>query len=356
MNNEELVNASELNEHDKLLLINMLRENLYPKNLFELSIFSKKGTFQKKGEYNICVFTNDTFYYSKYGEFWVDSEFKILPYSNNWQQGGLQGFFNNLSSVLFILKHLNPALCNLAPKNNYVSIQKWNGYLYGHFFDEVINLRDFMEQYSTNSVPFISYPLVTENINYDKSNFKEICEILFDNNYYNSYREDTIVNNVTLILNQYGYTFHSFPLKQTDYIINHINKNCLEKIHDTLEKSDTIFITRSIAKRVPRNLTNQTEIEEYFEQKNITIFNPENESFSKLVKIIQQHKKIIITWGSALVNLSFCKPFSEVIILKSKSYENETFFHFQKIISNRNLKIKIINHIDNKIYPELIVF
>ena len=65
-------------------------------------------------------------------------------------------------------------------------------------------------------------------------------------------------------------------IKQTDYIINHINKNCSEKIHDTLEKSDTIFITRSIAKRVPRNLTNQTEIEEYFEQKNITIFNPEN--------------------------------------------------------------------------------
>jgi capsular polysaccharide biosynthesis protein len=87
----------------------------------------------------------------------------------------------------------------------------------------------------------------------------------------------------------------------------------------------------------------------FFKTKLFNVINPENIDFKDFINILQKANLIIITWGSALTNLIFCNPGTQVIILKSQSYENESIQLFNKIIKNNSLIVKIILHKNNEI-------
>ena len=171
-----------------------------------------------------------------------------------------------------------------------------------------------------------------------------IYDTLFDR-YYNNYKDKFFkIKKLHLISHHTTMnTFHSFPL----IVTNFIEKKLINYSNTNENKNNILFLTRSTAKHMPRNLDNQVEIEEYLKNNKVDVINPETISFSELINILRCYKKIIITWGSALVNLNFCIPNSEIIILKSKSYEEETIDLFNHIIKNKNLNIKIINSKNN---------
>lgn len=357
MTTEELVNSSMLNANDKILLLDMINTHRYPNDIHTLSIFSKKGTFIKQGDYNTYLYKNEYFYYisiNKIIDSWFDSDFKLLLFTNWWYRTDIMRFLENINRFIRMTQTVDVNKYKLLSNGySYISIQKWFN-TYGHFLDEIFCLYDFIKNDSINNKPFFSFPLEIENNLYGVSNYKEICTLLFDDNYYNSIDSLVKVDNLTLITHEYGEkTFHEFSIKPLTCIFNNILSN---NIITNDSFNDTLFITRGIATHMKRNLDNQIEIEHFLKEQNITIFNPEKDTFKNLVIIIQQYNKIIITWGSALVNLIFCNPCSEIIILKSKSYDDETIDLFNKIIEQRKLKIKIITSIDNKIDPSLIVF
>lgn len=375
MSTEELINSSLLNIDDKALLLDMINNRRYPHDVHILSIFSKKGTFIKQGLYNAYTYKGEYYYINTINS-WFDSDLKLLLFTNWWYETHITNFLVHINMFIKFTHTVDISKYKLLPnENNYIAIQKWFN-TYGHFLDETFCLYDFIANDSIGNMPFFSFPLETEQNLYGVSNYKEISMLLFGNNFYNSINSPVKVENLTLIVHGYNEpTFHLFPVKPVTYIINNIIMNNYEQMsnnyqhisdyfihNDSVNKdsvndsNDILFITRGIATHIKRNLDNQFEIENFLKEKNITIFNPENDNFKNLVRILQQYDKIIITWGSALVNLIFCKPFTEIIILKSKSYEHETIHLFNKIIEQRKLKITIITSIDNKIDPELIIF
>jgi hypothetical protein len=92
MENKTLITDSLLNNDDKILLIEMIKNDLYPKNIFNLSIFSKLGNEYKSFEYIYYKYINNYFYYHKNMNVWMDCELKLLPYSNWWCNTDLKRF------------------------------------------------------------------------------------------------------------------------------------------------------------------------------------------------------------------------------------------------------------------------
>ena len=139
-------------------------------------------------------------------------------------------------------------------------------------------------------------------------------------------------------------TFHAFPRSVTNHILSNI------PINNEYSNNYNVFITRGPALQNSRNLDNQLEIDKYFNSyNNFKVINPENSTFNNFVNFIRFANVIIITWGSALVNMVYLKPNTNVIILKSKSYEHENIKLFNKIIDSLNLKIFIVSHTNNNV-------
>ena len=139
-------------------------------------------------------------------------------------------------------------------------------------------------------------------------------------------------------------TFHNFPTNVTKKILDNIPFN------SSNYTDNYIFVTRGTSMHIPRNLGNQIEIEKYFTNyDNFKVINPETMHFNEFVNNIRNAKLIIITWGSALTNLAFLPANANVIILKAKSYFNESIELFNKIIKRSNLNVIIIESIDNVI-------
>ena len=98
-----------------------------------------------------------------------------------------------------------------------------------------------------------------------------------------------------------------------------------------------------------RNLDNEPEITEYLISNKYVIVNPEAISYDDFINNIKDVDNIVMSWGGMLTNMIYLKPNTNVIILKSKSYENETIELFNKIINTYKLNVKIIEHDNNKI-------
>ena len=351
MKDLNLINNSLLNNDDKELLKNMILTKNYPNNVECLSIFSKMGKKFNNGNYDYTQYNGD-FYYAKHLNIWIDSDLKLLPYSNWWFETFLEQFLIHINMYINFIKNINIKHA-ISVEGKYMSICKWF-ITYGHFLDEMFCLKEFqMKNSAENLIPFISFNLPNNNM-YNNKNYSDICNILFDKYYDPNNILLTKVNNIILIRHLYNdITFHSFPNCVSDYICEKI---CLNKNEDVIAKN-ALFITRNIIPiHMPRCLKNHIEIENYLSNKNVNVFNPEMCNFIDLIKIIKQYKKIIITWGSALTNLCFCNENSEIIILKSESYKHESIKLFNKIIKNKSLNIKIIESIDNIINPEVIIF
>ena len=346
MENKTLINNSLLNNDDKIILIEMISNNLYPKNIFNLSIFSNSGKEYRIGEYKYNKYNNNQFYYHKKTNIWIDNELKLLPYSNWWCNTDLNRFIQHVNMYLNVIKNID--LNNsIFIDNKFISITKWFC-TYGHFLDEIFCLKDFqMNNEFKNFVPFIFFNLNKNNM-YNNTNYNDYCNILFDK-YYDAEHDLTKVNNIIIIQHLFAdTTFHSFPLKVTNYLFLKLKDiNILNEI----QENNFLFITRgdNDPPHLPRNLKNKKEIENFLFFKNVCIFNPEQNNISDMIKTIRKYKNIIITWGSALTNLCYCNENSNIIILKSESYKHENINIFNKIINTRKLKINIIESVNNNI-------
>ncbi len=348
------IENSLLNSDDKRIMKEIAHSGTFPRGIDKLSIISNKGCLTRVGSYDIYSYDQNVYYYKKL-DLWMDDEFKIIQYSNiSCFSCGIEKFINIITHYL---RHIssNPTYFNdkeLPMHGDYISISKWFN-TYGHVLDELCCIKDYMMTNNLNTyIPFISIPM-EKNI-YNNSNYKNICDTLFDK-YFSAYTESKIikVNKLTLIKHEYmNKKFHSFPIQVT----NLLKQNPKVYTEDRQSnKENFLFITRGIASHMPRNLENQKEIEDYLHNNRVDIYNPEIHSIWELLQTINVYNKIIITWGSALVNLSFCNEYSEIIILKSKSYKEEKIDLFNQIINSRKLKIKIIESIDNVIDPVTIL-
>jgi hypothetical protein len=353
-----LIDNSLLDIDDKILLKNLLQQNKYPKDIYNLSIFSKRGVDVINNDYNTIVYDKkEVLFYDNFVNMWIDEDLKLLPYSNWWYRKNISLFLSHVNLYLNRIKMLDTNNCQIE-ESNFIAIQKWFN-TYGHFLDEIVCLKEYNTKNNFIYKAFISFPLENyevESVKYASLNYKIICNSLFENNYLNVFSTEKIVKVNGLILLTHEYeekTFHHFPFTISNEIVS---KYC-NSVPDifNINSNDVLFLTRGIASHMPRNLENQTEIEEYLIQKNVKVVNPELIEFEIFIRLINSYKNIIITWGSAIVNLMFCSQNTKIKILKSKSYEHESIDLFNKIINERNLEIEILVHQNNRIEPSTIL-
>ena len=355
MNINETIDLLKCNEEDK----NILKEIVLSRNikLYEkLSFFSKKYTTKTLENY-IYIETNPEeyiYYCCKQPSVFLDNDKKIIFNSKWWFNNGNQptSFINHVGHVLNYYDTLNINNC-IDISNNLITIQSWFS-TYGHFKDEIFNLCDFYlknkeGKTNKNIDHTILYNYPTNNVNYN-----EIKNKLFEKNVINPqiYLPDVpLLRFKNLILIEHNIispTFHYFP----ENIRHKMVKSITLPINNGIIYTNC-FITRSIAHHLPRNLSNQLEIEKFINLlDNFDVINPENISLDELIYILQNQKLVIITWGSALINLMYLKPNTNFIILQSKSYEHESIELFKHII--KKLNIDIIKHTNNIIDTLLI--
>jgi hypothetical protein len=273
---------------------------------------------------------------------WLDNDLKLLPYSNWWYKIDITRFLTHVNCYLDRIKTLDINNSQIE-ESNFIAIQKWFN-TYGHFLDEIICVKEYNEKNNFLYKPFLSFPLENyeiESAKYASPNYKIICKLLFDNSYFNVFSNKKIIKvyGLTLLTHEYlEHTFHHFPLTISNEIVN----KCCNTIYKqpyilNIDSNDILFLTRGISCHLSRNLENQIEIEEYLIIKNVKVINPELVEFELFIRLINSYKNIIITWGSALVNLMFCSSNTKIKILKSKSYQDESIDLFNKIINERNL-------------------
>jgi hypothetical protein len=324
------------------------------KKYSEMSIFSKKVNLNKIGDYIYYESDDNTeiYYLNMHydqAKFFIDNEKKIIFHSNYYHDNS-HHFELELKKMVFILKYIKQTELDNAVfiGNTTISCCKWF-VTYGHFNDESFLLCDFFNlinmpsakvllDYHTDNNVVKNYPVYT--------NYQKIDKYLFDKDSANAYefnRQILKTNKLLLIKNDYNdKTFHSFPIFSRDKI--------LSKVSDKHKSSfKNVFVCRNKAMHANRNFENETEIYDYLIDNSYYAVNPENVSMEEFIAIINFADNIIISWGGILTNMCYFKKFANVIVLKSKSYENEKLFIFQKIIDTYNLNIKVIVHENNKI-------
>ena len=327
-----------ISENDKIILIEAFTKN--DVSLFKnLSFYSNKYSNHTLGDYSyLKTNENEDIFITQINngieQVILDSEKKIIFDSRWWYSPncGVPSFIDHISMFY------NEVYENLNFDDTYdagkdvIAIQYWFN-TYGHFMDEILNIYDFNNKisYSNHFKILRSYP----EGEYFK-NYKIITDTLFGENYIKNYGKMVKLQNLYLIRHEIIMpTFHKFPMIARNHILNSV-------LSDDNEKKPHCFLTRGIATHLPRNLNNQLEIEEYYKAKDeFLVLNPENITIYDLINIIRNVKILIITWGSALVNLMFLKPGTTVIILKSKSYEHESIELFRHIIDGLNLHVLI---------------
>jgi hypothetical protein len=356
---EEIINnLNFINDNDKSILLNASNNNMDIKILKSMSIFSHLGNLKKIDEYDYFE-TNDgedIFYLKNCYDIFIDKNKKILLPSRYFFSCDINLFIDHISNLLSILEHLDlDKESTFDIGNNIISIEKWFE-TFGHFKDEMFIMADFCNKKNLDNshTCFNSYKYITENINYNKKNYDQLSNFLF-NKHFNAYSTSEYIikmKNVKLILHSMGpsyfHTFHSFPKTIRDKIYQQSELELNQK-NKTTEKYKNIFITRNTALHLPRNLSNQKEIEEYLSSLGYFILNPEDISQEEFINIIRYAENIFITWGGALVNMIYLQPNTNVTILKSKSYSAEDIWLFQKIIDTYELKVNVVECNDENI-------
>jgi len=114
-----------------------------------------------------------------------------------------------------------------------------------------------------------------------------------------------------------------------------------------IQRQSRLFITRSRAIHMNRNLDNELEIEQYLLANKYAILNSESVLFGNFINNLHKATHIVMTWGGALTNMCYCSPNTQIIILKSKSYEHENLSLFDKIIKTYKLNVRVVIHTDN---------
>jgi hypothetical protein len=197
-------------------------------------------------------------------QIFLDEDKKIIFNSRWW--------FNKENGIPSLINHLNIFINNIYSRlklinvpnigTNIIAIQSWFK-TYGHYMDEMFVLSDF---YTILNNPQFKIMSEYNNTVKENNNYKYISDLLFENNYINPYTFNAPIlkfNNLYLIKHSYNMnTFHSFPINVKNMLINKICLNTQAQINEN--NFSKIFITRSIAKHMHRNLSNQMEIEDFF--------------------------------------------------------------------------------------------
>lgn len=374
MNKVDIINnCKSLSDNDKKIFI--AARNI--EQIQKASVFSQKGKMIKKGPYNVWVVdSNVVIYYinwasnlhlmqqetfangnedSKnngiiYNDVFIDENKKLIKFQKGffgWASQGSQ-YIKLLCDTLdrINLIEINDInnICDLG-HDYHTTIQFWFA-TFGHFQDEITKLADYCNNYSNMSK--IIYPIIGHKPYGGPNYFNIVNRLISKDKYINTdffthNKKILKLKNLSVITHGISEeTFHMFPRHSVNKLLNSVKKTS-EK---TIEK---VFITRNIATHLPRNLSNQKEIEDYFIKKNFTVINPENISYKPFINTIRDASIVVITWGGALTNMMYLKENTKVYILKSKSYMRENLCLFEKIINRLNLKINIIESVNNVI-------
>lgn len=285
-------------------------------------------TNTKLSDYTYFEFKDVEYYYIVDLGIFVDKNKKILDNSRiNTSIWANENYINNLDLVngdYYILDYA-------------ISIQKWFE-TYGHFKDEIFNLCNFYQLLDNPSYKILLNYSKPTHINYSFTNYDKIKNILFEPDVCinaNEINNKIIkINNLILIKHELNSPmFHMFPK-------NIVNMMILKFANYDVSFNKNIFITRGAALHLPRNLSNQKEIEDYFHDINYDVINPETIGIEVFINKIKNSENIYITWGGAIVNLCYVKPYTNIFILRSLSYRNEKIFEIFKFLKEyKNLYV-----------------
>lgn len=310
-------------------------------NLHTLSIFK---------DFNKHEYINDYKYQVYCGE--------PLFYCSNYNKGNLSLYFDINKKIIFnsrfylthlssFLHHIDTCLIQLGMvdfssiieiHSPIVAIEKWYN-SYGHFKDEAYNLGAILDDAAIpkDAIALLDYPTDDRLDGGSWSfnpNYQKIEKLIFESRSLNAYnfKENVLkFNKVFLFENRINSkTFHSFPLAISTKIKNNISKKN--------KKSKFLFLSRASSYR---DIDNKNEIEESLSQK-FFIFSPENNSYDSLVEYCAGADLVVMYYGSAMTNMCYFRPNTNVIILKSKSYALEKIDLWNTLITNYGLKITII--------------
>jgi hypothetical protein len=317
---EKNENLTHLSAEDKTILLHAYTSNQF--SLVQtLSIFSSKGVYKQVGDYYYFE-TNDTeviYYLNRrlFGYyFFIDSDRKILFYSRYFLGFDFLTLVNFIDPLMSLVNRVN--LTSAADVGTcFISIQQWYT-TYGHVQDELFALADFNVQYTNENecTSATSYLVDIEtditSSQYTPTHFT-VANVVLDNNYLNADVYSTVIKLTRLCLVRHKYgekSFHLFRPEITNKICTHFNSTptvitALNNDMGLLKIPEIVFITRGKATHLPRNLSNQLEIEDYLKTNGVLVINPETISIQELVFISRQCKHAIITWGSAMVNLIY---------------------------------------------------
>lgn len=287
---------------------------------------------------------NEYYYYYKPLQVFLNKQKKILCNSNINACETNKKYLNDISNSINSLNLDNDE--NFQEIENIIAIQRWF-VTYGHFKDEIFNLCNFYELFNNKKYKvFMNYAGVN-HMNYSTDNYDKLKNILFnDQNFINAANFNcNVIKIKKLILishNMDSPMFHMFPQNVTNKICSKINN-----IDVNFNKN--VFITRGQALHLPRNLANQSEIEEYFKNINYNVINPEITELELFINSIKNAENIYVTWGGAMVNLCYVNKKSNIFLLQSLSYIKENIFQIFKFLKNYDNLYIIRCDDDNKI-------
>lgn len=336
-----------LSKQDRAIFLEAIEEHKAGngfRHAYTMSIFSQRGEIRRNGDYTYRDLEGEELFYinrmiSRAGPLVLDSEGRIVPESNV-MLGYHHLLIEHIHGFLQLLRSVPLEQATTAFNGPSIAIQSWF-ITYGHFHDEVYALADFLHTREGKATAILDYPPSDSmHLNYQTStNYERLQMLALGRSACNVFEAGSVpvkLAGLSLISHMIDApTFHLFP----------------EKIRETLvcrasgyqpHSPEAIFVSRQIAKHLPRNIANQDKLEDVCRFSGIPVCYPEQLSFDRLVRRLNAARVIIITWGGALTNLVYLAKGASVLILKSKSYSHETLELFNKIIQQRSLKINVI--------------
>jgi hypothetical protein len=272
-------------------------------------------------------------YYQGNGDFYYISSLNVIVDSNkNIIYDSNISLTTNTDFLNFVKRGIHSIDLNKydCTYENVIYIQHWF-MTYGHFMDELFNLYNFHSLFSNANYNVLINYKKPNHIEYSFDNYKKLSDLLFEpNKCINALENNNITKLSNLILIKHHLNspmFHIFPKVAINKILSRIS-------NDNINFNKNIFITRGKAGHLPRNLDNQSEIEQYFLSINYNVINPEIMDIELFINTIKNAENIYITWGGAMTNLCYVNPNSNIYLLQSLSYRNENLFSIFKFLRN----------------------
>ncbi|MFN5118411.1 MAG: glycosyltransferase 61 family protein [Cyanobacteriota bacterium] len=312
---------------------------------FTMDVFTRKGDIKKAGDYLYRDLSSDKLYFfnrviSKAGSLILDEELRIIPESNI-MLGYPHLLIDHLPNFLKLVQSVDSAGLVNPIEGPALAIQTWF-VTYGHFHDEIFALADFLKQTGWNHCPIVDYPPSDNmSLNYRTSvNYERLQSLVLSGRAYNLFEAGSCPVGLhgALVINHLidSPAFHLFPERIRDHIASQVSA-----YQPNIPSFS--FISRETASHLPRNISNQDQVEALCEASSFPVVYPERLSYDRLVRRLQVSSGIVITWGGALTNLVYLSKRAKVLILKSASYRHETLDLFRKIISQRELEVEVLD-------------